>query len=160
MVVEKVKSFLVYCLFLFVITGCTGDTIFDQHIDFPDQTWSQDEPGSFTFMIEEADKPYAIRLYLRNAMNYPMQNLFVQWSLKDSLGVILHDDLVNIQLFEEKTGRPLNKGLSNMATQEIMLDSAFIFPHAGRFELVAEQYMRVEKLIGVMSIGLRIEKPE
>lgn len=156
MVVVRVKAKLWIIGLLLIIGACTGNTLFDEHIDFPDQTWAQSDVKSFSFAIEEEENPYAIRFFVRNTMNYPMQNLYVQWALKDSLGTVLQEELLNIPLFEEKTGRPLNKGFSDMATHEVLLDSGFVFPYSGTFTLSAEQYMRTEKLEGLLGIGIQI----
>jgi gliding motility-associated lipoprotein GldH len=157
MAVLRTKVMVGFVLLFLVMSGCTGDVVFDQHIDFPDQSWQLDEPYQFPFSIEDASEPYQIRLFLRNTVDYPLQNLYLQWSLRDSLGNDLRTDLVNIPLFEEKTGRPINKGLSDIATQEVLLDSLFVFPFEGQYEFTVEQYMRENILTGLLGVGLQIK---
>jgi len=138
--------------------GCTGNAIFDQQIDLSDKTWRMDDPQSFLFDIEEAERGHLLTLFVRNSLDYPMQNLYIKASLRDSLGRELADQLINIPLFEEKTGRPLNKGLSNIANHSHTLWEDYTFPYAGAYQVQMEQYMRVPALNGLLSVGLRIEK--
>ena len=61
---------------------------------------------------------------IRYSNRYRFQNLYVTRILEDRRGRKLDSTLVNLQMFDEKTGRPLGSGLGDIFTiSEPILDS-------------------------------------
>jgi hypothetical protein len=73
--------------------------------------------------------------------------------LKDSLGQSVETKLLDIPLFESKTGKPLGDGYGGTFTKydTLPLDNTFSSIH-----LI--QYMRVDELSGIETVGLKVLK--
>jgi gliding motility-associated lipoprotein GldH len=65
---------------------------------------------------------------------------------------------VNIDLFEPKTGKPLGSGLGDIFDHRQLLLDDYKFPNSGKYTISFQQYMRVDSLTNIRSMGVRIEK--
>lgn len=110
----------------------------------------------FDFEVSDTG-PKDLILKLRSTLEFPYQNCYLTFFLQDSLENTIATELVNIALFDDKTGKPLGKGNSVYQYAEVILD-AFNFPTEGNYKLKVAQYMREADLGGVLSVGLRIEE--
>ena len=145
-------------LIALLIVSCDSKRIYESDIDFENEVWHMDSVSVFEFNIEDRI-PKNLAVKLRNDLTYPYQNLYLNYKLKDSGGNVLNSELVNLRLFDEKTGKPQGKGNSVYQFKEVVLKD-FVFPGAGFYTIEFSQYMRVSALSGTYSIGLRVEDSE
>jgi gliding motility-associated lipoprotein GldH len=75
--------------------------------------------------------------------------------LKDSLGQPMVDSLLNINLFDVKTGKPLGDGFGNIFTKYDTLPMEQIYDNQ-HVKIQFIQYMRKEELEGIEAVGLKI----
>lgn len=139
---------------LMVLAGCDPDRVYESDYDFETQKWHMDTIPSFTFKIQDAD-PKDVVLKIRNSLDFPYRNCYITYFLEDSTGTTLQSDLVNLQLFDESTGKPFGKGNSIYQHAESILES-FSFPGPGEYRLRLAQYMRKTDLEGTYSVGVRL----
>ncbi|MFY0593627.1 gliding motility lipoprotein GldH [Roseivirga sp.] len=142
------------CLLLFV--GCDTNRVYEADYDFDELSWHMDTIPNFQFEVEDT-APKDLIFKIRNSLDFPFRNCYVKYDLSDTLGNTLTSDLINIELFDEKTGKPFGSGNSVFQHSEVFLEG-FNFPESGTYNLSLTQYMRKTDLIGTYSLGLRVEE--
>ncbi|MFQ3214554.1 MAG: gliding motility-associated lipoprotein GldH [Marivirga sp.] len=153
------KTFLL-CTLAAIICACTEDRVFEQNYDLPNNVWPIAEKVNFEFDIENAKPYYQIFLNIRHNADYPYRNIYINYQLRDTTEFIMENALANVSLFSNIEGKPYGKATSNVFSyQELLLDS-MRFPHQGDYIFSMYQYMRVDSLDGVYSVGIKIvEQP-
>ncbi len=145
--------FLIY----FVLLGtfaCSEDRIFEEFKPLPNQSWGIED--SLRFDLGEIDPTGRQSLIaLRFNEGYPFSNCYVRVLSQDSLGIIIENKLINVPLFDSKTGEPLGEGFGNTYTFYDSLPFQFM---AGTKSIVLLQYMRENQLPGIEAVGLKILK--
>ena len=94
-------------------------------------------------------------LAIRYDDKYEYNNLYVRFLLRDSVDKVLMDSLLNIHLFDPKTGKPLGQGFGNRRIRYDTLPGGLIQAKS-TFQFI--QYMRKDTLAGIESIGLKINE--
>lgn len=142
---------------LCVIFACESNSVFNGKKDFSDKYWSFNDPAEFEFEITETDKPYNFFLNIRNTSKYQFQNIYLQYYLEDSTGMLLSKELKNIQLFNSITGVPLGDGIGDIFDIEKAFLEDYSFQNPGKYKLRIDQFMRQDTLPEILSVGLRID---
>lgn len=150
------------CLFFLLIAlGCNSNRLFDEHVDFPKSYWLQNEKPSFEFRIRDTGKKYNLLCTIRNTSTYPYARLFLNYSLKDSTGAVLSTNLQTLFLFDAKNGKPFGStGIGDVFDHNIPILSDYTFNYTGRFTVEFEQYMRLDTLQGINSVGFKLLQAE
>lgn len=143
-------------LILFVIGSCDSDRVFEENTDLGEY-WAKEAVISFAFSIEDSLADYNLYTNIRNASSYPFHNLYYQYSLSDSSGRELSSELKNLTLFDPKTGEPYGSGLGDLFDHRQLILENFNFPTVGTYTLTFEQYMRMDTLPMILSVGARVE---
>ncbi|MBA4850983.1 gliding motility lipoprotein GldH [Emticicia sp. BO119] len=146
----------VLCLSVF---GCDSNAIYKSFIDFKDTNWYIKDVPSFTFEVKDETIPYDIYLLVRNASQYPYNNLYVTRYIYGPDNKLINKRLEQVILFEPKTGKPLGKGLGDIWDSKVLSSHGYKFPKKGKYTIKLQQYMRQDPLPFIMSIGLSVEKP-
>ena len=148
-------------LLLVLIAGCSDDTrVYERNIDMPGNLWLADSIAEFEFEIVNTDESYNLHYNVRNSISYPYHNLYVQYTLEDSLGNVLSKALQNMDLFDPVTGKPLGDGLGDIFDHRILAIPNHQFPREGWYRFKIQQFMRQDSLPLIMSVGLRVELAE
>lgn len=138
--------------------SCGSNSVFEAKKDFKKNRWPKTEPVLFDFKIEDASADYDLAYFVRNSLDYPYQNIYLQYYLEDSVGNILSKNLNNVELFNSKTGKPLGDGLGDTYDLEKTFLNNFRFPEPGSYRLRIDQYMRQDTLEHIHSIGFVVRK--
>lgn len=141
-----------------LFTACDRNRIFEKNESFKRRVWYADKPVIFQFDIGDIDYRYSFYYNIRNTLLYPYQNLYLKYSLEDTLGNVYKSELTNIQLFDSKTGRPYGKGLGDIFDHRYKVIDQYQFINPGTYIFKINHYMRPDSLTEILSIGLRIEK--
>lgn len=137
------------------LLGCDPQKVYESDINFEGKIWDMNETPVFAFKLEQT-KTVDIIFKLRNDLDYPFQNLYIQYVFKTAEGKELKKDLMNLTLFDTKTGIPTGTGNSIFQNRTVLLSSETLSP--GNYEIELAQYMREDKLAGVYSAGIRVEE--
>lgn len=148
--------FSIICL-SFLLISCTEERYFEENQDFKDRIWNMEETAEFNFKIDSVETPYRIKLNIRNTMDYPFRNLYIKYQLKDST-YLMEDKLLNLKLFEDKTGKPYGDHQSDIYSHQLTLQDSVYFHQKGNYKIELKQYMRENELKGMVSAGIRIEQ--
>jgi gliding motility-associated lipoprotein GldH len=123
-----------------------------------DRIWDVKQPAIFQFSIDDIHYSYDFYFNLRNSILYPYQNIYLNYSLSDTLGNVFKTDLVNVKLFNPKTGEPLGNGLGDIFDHQYKVVDQYRFNNPGVYQMKINHYMRPDSLAEIMSIGLRIDR--
>ena len=152
------KSIVPFFLLIIFLTGCDGNRIFEKNKKFNERFWTIDETVEFDFIIDDINQNYNFYFNLRNTLLYPYQNIYLSYSLEDTLGNVYSSDLTNIDLFDRKTGKPMGDGLGDIFDHQYKVIDDYQFNNPGVYRFKIKQYMRMDTLLEIMSVGLRIDK--
>ncbi len=150
--------YLILTISLFTVFACDTDRHFEENQDIPKLSWTEQDPVQFDVIIDDASLKYNLIANVRSGLDYSYQNIYIQWQIADSLGNSIDNGLQNIDLFDAITGKPLNKGIGSINTNQKAFIEDFQFPYTGKFSIQFEQFMRVPTLADIYNVGLRIEK--
>jgi len=153
-----IKQFTVLLVLLFLFSSCDSKRVFEADRDFDNEVWQMDTIPVFAFEIEDLS-PKNLVIKLRTDLTYPYQNCYVNYKLKDVDGNVIVSDLLSLQLFDDKTGKPQGKGNSIYQFKEAIL-SDYAFSKTGEYRIEFAQYMRTSELSGIYSAGIRVEDSE
>ncbi|OJW66751.1 MAG: hypothetical protein BGO68_00235 [Candidatus Amoebophilus sp. 36-38] len=141
---------------MLIFTACETNTIYFYRHKLPDCKWHRDMPLAFNFNVQDTTQAYDVYLLIENTPQYPYQNFYLTYYLKDNSLTLLTTELKNYLLFEPKTGKPLGKGWTKNKSHEVIMMKSHYFTHPGTYRLELDQFMRTEILSGICSIGIKI----
>lgn len=144
-------------LMVLTLAACDPNRVYEQNVDLEDAIWVKDQKVAFDIEITGANQAYNLYANIRNAQHYPYSNLYYQFELSDTTGKVLEKKLQHLSLFEVKTGEPLGSGLGDVFDHQQLILQNFQFPAAGKYHLTFEQFMRVDTLPLIVSMGARVE---
>lgn len=148
---------LLLCSFL--IWSCDDSRIYDSTVKIKDGVWQERDSLAYDFTVDENTAgEYNFYYNIRYNKEYPYHNLYIRHYLLDSTGKQLASSLMNMDIFDPKSGIPLGKGLGDSYDYSVLFIDSYKFPYKGRYKLIARHYMRDEPLKGIESFGLKIEK--
>ncbi len=145
---------------LVIITACDSNRVYEDFNDMEEAFWHLDSVQTFNFEIEEIERSYNLMATFRNASSYPFYNLYFQYTLQDSTGSVIRQELKQVDLFDPKTGEPFGSGLGDLFDHSFVLEENYTFDQAGSYSLSFEQYMRRDTLPFILSVGARVEFSE
>jgi len=146
-------------IFMVLVTfACNSNRIYEKNVKFPDRIWEKDSEAEFNFEINDINTNYKFYFNLRNTILYPYQNIYLSYSLEDTLGNVYDSELTNINLFDSKTGKPFGSGIGDIFDHQYLVIDDYQFNNPGMYLFKIKQYMRMDSLPEIMSVGLRIER--
>lgn len=147
------KLFVLIALPVLLITSsCSGDRIFEEFHSFNNQTWNEED--SVVFDLSELKQKSGKNLIgIRFSEVFPFSNFYVRVITEDSSGVILDNKLINIPLFDSKSGKPKGNGFGSTFT---FYDTLPFQVSENTRKLVYLQYMRQQNLPGIEAVELKI----
>ncbi len=153
-------TFLLGLCTLVILSSCDPARVYEKNIDFENRIWRQDSISSFSFIINDTTLKYNLFYAIRNSVDYPYHNLYINYTLKDSMGNVLSTELNDASLFNPKTGKPKGEGLGDVFDHRILFLENFRFSQLGEHHIDVQQFMRTDSLSEIMSFGIRVEKKE
>ncbi|MEQ8905443.1 gliding motility lipoprotein GldH [Ekhidna sp.] len=149
--------YLVIIMLFFTLVACDSSRVYEDFNDLEEAFWHLDSAQSFSFEIADTTRSYNLLATFRNASSYPFYNLYFQYTLEDSSGLILNQQLKEVELFDPKTGEPFGSGLGDLFDHSFALEENYQFDSPGEYTLLLEQYMRRDTLPFILSVGARVE---
>lgn len=143
-----------YFLLIVCLSSCSEDRIFEEFKPINPQGWGIKD--SLRFDLGKIDPTgYQSLIAFRFNEKYSFSNCYVRILSEDSLGSVIENKLINVPLFDSKTGEPLGEGFGNKYTFYDSLPFQF---KEGTKSIVLLQYMRENQLSGIEAVGLKILK--
>ncbi len=148
--------YLLPFLLLPLLLACDSNRVFEDYQGMKNQSWEIADTVSFEVDVSQ-DYQVASTLRVKYNDNYDYHNLFVRYILKDSTGNMVENDLLDLQLFDQKSGRPLGEGFGKSYTKVETLPLQKLVG-GNKISVQLVQYMRSEALNGIESVGIKISK--
>jgi gliding motility-associated lipoprotein GldH len=150
---KKAHKFLLFSLFILGI-GCTDDRIFEDFQEINSTNWNVHDTIRFDLgKLEMTNRKSLIAIRFNES--YAYSNCYVRIISFDSIDNILENRLINMPIFDSKSGEPLGKGVGNTYTKYDTIPFA-LNPKTSKLALL--QYMRTDQLKGIESVGIKILK--
>lgn len=139
------------------MVSCDSSRVYGDFHDMENAFWPLDSVQRFTFTIEDTTRKYNLLATFRNSSSYPYYNIYFKYTLEDTLGRIKKEELKEYHFFDPKTGEPLGSGLGDLFDHKVPLEDSLIFSNKGEYTLSLQQYMRMDTLPFIISVGARVE---
>jgi len=144
-----------------MLYSCDTQRVYEKNKSFEKRRWVISDTARFTFKVVDTTTRFNLLMNVRNTVDYPYARLFVNYSLQDSTGRQLVNQLSMNDLFDQKTGRPFGESsIGDIYDHQLPLLKNYRFPNRGSYVLVFQQQMRQDTIPGVLAIGLRLEKAD
>jgi gliding motility-associated lipoprotein GldH len=138
------------------LTACDSKRIFEQNIDFTNESWHRDSVIVFNINITDTLTLHNIYINSRITGQYQYSNMYV----------FIHSQLPNQNRFTDTLecilaapdGRWLGKGYGHVWSNQVLYKKNIRFRHPGTYQFAIEQAMRTDELEHVLDAGIRIEK--
>ena len=147
----------IYVLLLgMLLASCGSNKLVEDYQALTDNEWRANDIRSFRFNIEDPNVSYDLYFTVKNGLDYPFHNLYVDYKLyaiEDDADALITTDLEECLLFDVKTGVPAGDGNSGWYNHEFLMLENHRFAKAGTYEIRFQQYMRREVLTAVASVG-------
>lgn len=151
---------LLLLFFPVVFAACDSKTVYKSHDEFKNAQWYADYKPTFDVTIEDTISRYNVYYLLRTSIQYPYYNLYLTRKISDPDKKTIANDLVELKISDELTGKPYGSGLGDLFDQKILFMEDYQFPQSGVYSFEITQSMRQNPLPFVMSIGISVEKAE
>lgn len=144
---------------LFVFVGCRErGVIFEDNESIKNANWKVEEPIKLSFDIQDTSKRYNLYYNIRNELSYPYYNMYITYYLHYPDGKKIDSLLQDVILFNPNSGEPYGEGTGGIREHQLPAFQNFQFTQKGRYTYEFKQYMRVNPLPGILSMGLRVEE--
>jgi gliding motility-associated lipoprotein GldH len=145
------KPKVIHLLFCLLVFGCDGSRLFEKYHGMETGSWNVMDTVSFDLpKIAESHKTI---VGVKYNGDYEFRNLYLTYLLKDSLDQIIESRLLEISLFDNKSGKPLGSGFGNTFTKYDTLPLMTNRPYS-RIQFL--QYMRVDEIDGIEALGVKV----
>jgi gliding motility-associated lipoprotein GldH len=139
------------------IVACKDPVLVEKQFDIkPDAGWSYDEVLTFPFEIKDTARQYALMLDIRHKPDYAYQNLYLQLTTIFPNADTSMNPL-SIEL-ADKTGQWYGSCSGRACDVTIPLQESIRFQAKGKYEISIEQYMRVNPVMGLERLTLKLLK--
>ena len=140
----------------FYLTSCKDDVVLEQNQQIENYQWDYADAKTFTAEIKDTVQHYNIYVSTRHGFNFEWRNLWVNIETTFPDGRQF-DRRVNLVL-SEPDGTWNGDCLGDNCDMLIPIQDNAFFPQIGKYTFKISQYMRVNPMKYVKSIGMRIEK--
>lgn len=151
---------VIFMLSTLAFFSCDSSKVYEDFTDFEEAFWHQDSVAQFKFTIEDASIPYNLKAHFRNSQAYPYHNMYYQYTLKDGQDSVLAEQMKQIFLFDAKTGEPQGSGIGDLFDNTQTVLENYTFEGPGEYTAELKQYMRLDSLKFILSVGWRVEVVE
>lgn len=150
------KRFWIVLLSGALLQSCDDKPITDVFYPVAGKAWAYTDIKTVEVNITDTSSLCDVYLNLRHAGNYEWQNLYlrvkvVSPSSDSSLS------RVSFQL-TAADGKWLGSGLGDIVEYQVPFKEGIQFKELGTYRFELEQHMRVNPLLGIHDVGLRVEK--
>lgn len=153
---KKNIAFLRALFFILIfLTGCGKSYFFSEIMEIPAQTWTYANIPEFEVNVEDVSAKYNLLLDITHDADFPYQNIYIKFHATDPTG---RETMTQVPVELANKGGVWFGDCDEWCHLEGFLQKNLQFPEAGKYIFKLEQYMRIEDLEGVKSVGLKIEK--
>ncbi|MFM7311478.1 MAG: gliding motility lipoprotein GldH [Flavobacteriales bacterium] len=144
--------------------GCSDPAMFEENQEIENAAWKMDQPKRFEFEVNDTSSVFNFFVNIRNGQEYPYSNVYLFVDMEDPHGEKSRD-VIECKLANER-GEWLGSGVGTIKENRLLFathqfrkytankESTYGVP--GRYKISISHGMRVDELVGIYDIGLRI----
>ena len=154
-------KYFLQVLTLFLLLSCDSSRLYEKNISIDNTVWELSNKPSFEYDNTYAHKKVNLKINVRHSSSYQYSNLWLFINIIDPEGELKKDTIECV--LAQKNGKWLGHGLADIRYVQCQFKN-YTLSKIGTYTFEIEQAMRygdlakIEKLEGIMEIGLRIEK--
>lgn len=154
------KNYLFIFFLLVIVSGCRLSDNHKEINTFKNNEWDIENEQVFEFEITDVSSTYHFNYLIRNKINYPFYNLYLQQHLTNSSGANISNSMDEIILFDPKTGKPYGDGSSDIFDIKVGAPKLqnVKFDNPGKYQWIIKHNMRPNPLSGIMAVGVEVIK--
>lgn len=138
------------------MASCDRNGVYEDNINTSNKIWATADVAKFVAPINDTVSYNNIFINIRNTTDYPNCNLFLFVATTSPSGATRID---TIECFlADDQGKWLGKGFGYIRDSQIPYKHQVRFPVKGDYKFEIKQAMRTDSLVGIASVGIRIEK--
>ena len=149
-----------WSLSLVLLAACTDRVVYQADVAVPEAHWDRSYTPEFKFLVKDTVRPHDVYIDVRHTSEYPYQDLYLFVDLWDAEGRHLRDTVDC--LLADPAGRWLGKGTgfihADRYEAHVLYRYRDRFPRPDPFTVRLEQAMRVERLPGILDVGISVER--
>jgi gliding motility-associated lipoprotein GldH len=139
-------------------TSCDKARVFEENQQITDYKWKYEDAKTFVAEIKDTTQHYNLYINVRHSFQFDWRNAWVKITTTFPDGKSF-DKRVNLVL-SEPDGRWLGDCLGDNCDMQVQIQQNAIFPKPGKYTFKIAQDMRVNPLVAVKSVGMRIERAQ
>ena len=148
---------IIFGLSLFVLLfGCDPNRVLDHNSPIDKIGWYRLKPITEVVTINDTKQKHNFYINIRNNNEYPYSNIYMFINTKVPSGKSSRDTVECV--LADVDGKWLGKSSGDISDHRILIKQNVLFPDSGTYTFEIEHAMRVENLLGITDVGLRIEK--
>jgi gliding motility-associated lipoprotein GldH len=149
--------YLIGLVLILSLQSCSDQVIYQKHKKIPDFIWQYDYRIPFNFTIKDTLSGYNTFLNVRNSSYYPYSNIWILVKKYNKNGSLLSEKKYEF-ILADADGRWRGDGLGDIIDNKFLLEQNIHFTEGGEYTYYFSHEMRTNDLVGLMDIGLSIEK--
>lgn len=152
------KKIFVFLLISTFLLSCNKNKVFEKRFEFEKYTWNRFLPVYFEFEIKDVNYNYNLFLTLRHITQYPYENLRVNLTIYSPSG----DERTSMHVFQvkDKEGKLIGDGMGDLWDLKLLAKQNISFKDPGKYKIQIDNLMDYFDIVGLMNIGVIVEKTE
>jgi gliding motility-associated lipoprotein GldH len=143
-------------LLTFILAGCSKPYAWQEKQDIAESGWLKTDLKSFSYEAKDSTSIYNLYLTLEHSNEYAWDNIYLKVNTvfpdKNKQEQVLNFTLA------DKTGKWVGEKSGGAYHAEFVLQEGFYFNQAGSYKFEIEPYMRMDTLLNISSVGLKLEQ--
>ena len=150
------KKYLVLFFVCIILMSCSNNAVFEQNKVINNKSWEYSQIPTFVVKIEDNKAKYDVIINLRHTNLYDYSNIYLLFHEK---GKGLKDTAYRKEIkLAEFDGKWTGKSSGSLYENQYLAKKNFSFPDTGTYTFSIEQNMRVNPLLEVSDVGIKIIK--
>lgn len=137
------------------LASCGPAHEYEKKYEFQQASWAQADTLDFTFIIDDTLAIFNLYLEVEHNTAYGYQNLYTQVYTRFPSGERIKE-LLSLEM-ADKAGVWLGHCRGERCVLKIPIQQGAYFNQAGEYMVTVEQYMRMNPVEGIRSIGFMLE---
>ncbi|MFT4785839.1 MAG: gliding motility-associated lipoprotein GldH [Cyclobacteriaceae bacterium] len=151
------SKYLIMIALSVTMLSCSSSRVYEEFAELP-QGWAVADRQHFIVPTAEWEEEYSLTTQFRVSLSYPYSNLYYELSVISRSKDTLYQALEEAIFFDQKSGKPLGSGIGDLFHIEHSIRPSIAIEETDTVNIVLTQYMRVDTLVGLDRIGVRINR--
>ncbi len=147
---------LVFLAYYIMLVGCDANFVYEVNKPLKAEKWSYADTQIFEAEIKDTAVHYNIFINLRHSFHFEWRNVWVNIETQFPDGK-KYSKRVNL-LLSEADGKWFGECTGDNCDIQIPIQENAIFPQQGIYKFSIAQDMRVNPLVNIRSVGMKVEK--